>query len=221
MGRLRVSAVIPAYNEACRIGQVLGVLGQVDYLSQIIVVDDGSSDGMGAVVAQFGERDSRFRMVRHPHNVGKGGALYTGASICRADHEALLTLDADLSHLKPDHITDLVAPVLDGQADMTLGLFAGGQFATDFAHRAAPWLTGQRCFRIELVDHLDWKAARGYGLETALTMTAKQMGWRIRHVNLKGVSHPPSEFHHGLIKGVPNRVKMYWQILQAWRSLRR
>ena len=212
----RVSAVIPAYNEARRIESVLSVLQRTDCLSKIIVVDDGSSDGLQTVVEQIAKADERIRLIRHPRNIGKGGALHTGVSVCRADHNAVLMLDADLSCLKPEHIHNLVAPVLDGQADMTLGLFIGGKWNTDFAHRITPWLTGQRCFRLELLDHLDWNAAKGYGLETTLTLTARRLGWRIKDVHLEGVSHPPSEFHHGLLKGPLNRVKMYWQIGRAW-----
>lgn len=221
MGYKRVAAVIPAYNEAYRIGQVLSVLHQADFLSSVIVVDDGSSDGMGTVVERIAKSDRRIRLVRHARNLGKGGALHTGASLCQGNHDALLMLDADLHQLKPGHIYDLVTPVLEDNTDMTLGLFLGGKWVTDFAHRFTPWLTGQRCFRLELLEHLDWRAARGYGLETALTLTAETLGWRIQRVYLRGVSHPPSEFHHGLVRGVPNRVKMYWQIFQAWWLLKR
>ncbi len=88
------------------------------------------------------------------------------------------------------------------------------------SHGLTPGLTGQRCFRVELLEHLDWNAAQGYGLETALTFTTQKMGWRIQRVYWKGVSHPPSEFHRGLIKGLLGRVKMYWQIGRAWWLLK-
>jgi hypothetical protein len=73
----------------------------------------------------------------------------------------------------------------------------------------------------EILKHLDWNAASGYGLETALTFTASKLDWRVQKVHLEGVSHPPSEFHHGLVKGTSNRVKMYWQIGRAWWLLKR
>lgn len=218
---MRVCAIIPAYNEARRIRQLLSVLQQTDCLSKIIVVDDGSSDGTDSIVQAIANEDCHIQPVTHRRNFGKGDALYTGASLCLGDQNAVLTLDADLTCLTPEHIRDLVTPVLNGQADMTLGLFIGGKWNTDLAHRLTPWLTGQRCFRMEILEYLDWNAASGYGLETALMFTTSKLDWRIQNVYLKGVSHPPSEFHHGLVKGASNRVKMYWQIGRAWWLLRR
>jgi polyisoprenyl-phosphate glycosyltransferase len=213
-----LAAIIPAFNEARRIQQVVSALQNSSLLSQIIVVDDGSIDGTGDILEKHALTDERIQIIRHPVNQGKGESLRSGLLACE-QAQAVLMLDADLSGLLPKHITALAEPVMADHADMTLGLFIRGKWNTDLAHRLTPWLTGQRCFRANLLSQLDWEAARGYGFETALTLTARNLKWRIKHIYLEGVTHPPSEFHRGLGKGILNRGKMYGQIARTWWTL--
>jgi hypothetical protein len=210
----RVAAILPAYNEAEQIGTVLDVLREVGNLSEIIVVDDGSQDGTADVVLQKRDKDPRIRLLVHPVNSGKGEALFTGWHATEAN--SILMLDADLIHLKPEHILALIEPVIKRRADMTMGLFKSGWWFTDVSHWLTPWLTGQRCFRSELLRMVPARAASGYGLETAITIVARQRGWRCLPVPLVGVSHIPSEAHRGLVKGILTRLRMYHQIAVAW-----
>jgi hypothetical protein len=99
---------------------------------------------------------------------------------------------------------------------MTIGLFRGGNIFTDLPHWITPWLTGQRCLRSAILKYVSQEAATGYGFEIALTIAARQGGCRTRIVPLKGVWHPPSEFHRGYWYGIRWRVRMYGQILRAW-----
>jgi hypothetical protein len=128
----------------------------------------------------------------------------------------VLMLDADLIGLTPEHVTVLCDPVIFGKYDMTLGLFKGGNWKTDFSHWATPWLTGQRCLRREMLQCISREAASGYGLETAMTVAVHQQGWKVKKVPLRGMSHPVSEIHRGGLKGVANRVKMYLHVFRAW-----
>lgn len=210
----RVAAIIPAFNEAGNIGTVLEVLRQVSALSEIIVVDDGSTDGTAEVVQKCLRLDPRIRLLIHAMNSGKGEALFTGWRATQAG--SILMLDADLIDLTPDHVTALIEPVIRRRADMAIGLFKGGWWFTDFSHWLTPWLTGQRCFRAELLRYVPARAASGYGLETAITIAARQRGWRFQRVPLVGVSHIPSEAHRGFVRGIFNRIKMYSQIIRAW-----
>ena len=215
----RVAALVPGLNEAGRIGKVLEVLRAVPLLDEIIVIDDGSTDNMLDEINQASVLDQRIRVIRHETNLGKGQSLFDALHSTQAS--VILTLDADLFALKPQHVMDLIQPVVDGKLDMTVGLFRGGKFSTDLSHFGTPWLTGQRCLRRELFTYVSEDAASGYGFETALTIAAHQHKCKTRRVYLNGVSHPHSEFHRGFWQGVSTRAKMYVQILQAWHKASR
>jgi len=211
---ISLAAIIPAYNEAGRICNVLEVLRGVGVIKEIIVVDDGSSDLTVEEAIGMKVNDPRIKVISHSMNQGKGQAIFTGWKSTTEKH--LLFLDADLLALKPEHIMDLILPVVRGQADMTMGLFRKGYFRTDLAHWATPWLTGQRCLRADLLQDISFDAAQGYGIETALTVAAKQYQWRVVRVALTGVYHTPSENHRGLWRGIRTRARMYAQIIRAW-----
>ncbi len=213
-----VSAIVPAHNEAGRLGRVLAVLRQVDELSEIIVVDDGSRDGTWDEIQQAAALDGRVQSQRHVTNRGKGAALFTGARAARG--EVLLVLDADLINLAPRQVQALLWPVCQGQADMTSGLFCSWHLNTTLAHWVTPWLSGQRCLRRTLFLQVSEQSAAGYGVETALSLTARRQRWRCRYVFWRGVYHPPCETHRGRWLGLKTRSKMYSEIFKAWRAER-
>lgn len=213
-GKPLIAAILPAYNEERNIAYVLGILLETDMLDEIIVVDDGSSDKTAEIAGRLAEGDRRVRLLRHEKNRGKGQAIFTAWAATSAP--TLLLLDADLHDLTPGHLRALLAPVLDRRADMTLGLFWGGRIVTDLSHLATPFLTGQRGLRADLLRYVSQQAAAGYGFEVALTIAARQQAYHTRVVPLKGVWHPPSEFHRGGFNGVVWRARMYGDILRAW-----
>ena len=209
-----ISAIIPVYNEAGKIGRVLDVLRQVDRLREIIVVDDGSTD-LSAEEIQFAAlSDPRIKLVVNPVNQGKGQAIFLGWQA--TESRCLLLLDGDLFGLNPQHILDLINPVLEDHADMAVGQFKKGKWASDIAHWFTPWLSGQRSLRADLLRQVSSKAAAGYGFETALTVAARQYEWRCVRVFLPGVWHLPGEARRGFWKGFKNRARMYRQISSAW-----
>ena len=112
----RIACVICAYNEAPRLPAVLAAVAGHPLLAEVIVVDDGSSDGTAEVAAQF----AGTRVIRHAVNRGKSAAIATGVGAAR--HEYLMLLDADLVGLTADHVTALADPVLAGAADLSLSL---------------------------------------------------------------------------------------------------
>lgn len=211
---LTIAAIVPAHNEGGRIGHVLSVLHEVGDLEEIVVVDDGSSDDTFTEVQHAANHDRRVHCLRLPVNQGKGAALFAGARSVQAD--LLLLLDADLEGLQSQHVYALIEPIHADRADMTLGLFRGGRFNTDLAHWMAPFLTGQRCLWSKLFFQIPERSSSGYGFETAAGLTAWRNSWRCEHVPLRGVTHPPSEFHRGLWHGLQVRTKMYSEIMFAW-----
>lgn len=106
-----VTAVIPAYNEAERIGAV--VERALSHVDEVIVVDDASEDATGAVAANAGAH-----VVRMPTNQGYIAAIKAG--FARAEGEIVVTLDGD-GELPPEEIPRLVGPVVRGDADMVQG----------------------------------------------------------------------------------------------------
>ncbi len=209
-----ISVIIPAYNEASGIIKVIDAIRNTAFIGEIIVVDDGSHDQTGTLALEAAKSDPRIQVIIHPVNRGKGQAFFSGLAAC--NNSIIVTLDADLIGLKPEHIYKLVKPVLENRKDMTLGIFRGGKFFSDLSHWATPWLSGQRCYRSEILRFVSREAATGYGLETAITVAAKQRDWRVEHVIWNGVSHPPSEFHRGRLRGILTRGRMYTHILRAW-----
>ncbi len=211
-----IAAIIPTYNEALNVAGVLDVLHNTSILDEIILVDDGSTDNSVEILHQAASVDKRIQLIQHEKNRGKGQAIFTGWAATSAP--VILLLDADLKNLMPNHILDLLAPVLDHRADMTLGLFREGHFSTDFSHWLTPFLTGQRSLRAELLKYVSREAAAGYGFEVALTMAAGQHNYRTRVVALKGAWHPSSEFRteRGFLGGVRWKLRMYGQIIRAW-----
>jgi polyisoprenyl-phosphate glycosyltransferase len=212
-----VAAIIPTYNEALNVSSVLDVLHATSVLDEIILVDDGSTDKTAEILKKAAATDRRMRVIQHDRNNGKGQAVFDGWAATSAP--ILLLLDADLKNLTPDHIQDLLAPVIDHRADMTIGLFRHGHFITDLSHWLTPFLTGQRGLRAELLKHISHEAAQGYGFEIALTVAAAQQNYRTRIVTLNGVWHPSSEFRTergGYWNGKLWRFRMYGQIMHAW-----
>lgn len=112
----RVWVVIPALNAAARLSPVVTGCLEQGYEGRTIVVDDGSSDGTADVA-----RIAGARVVRHPHNRGKGEALRTGFELaCSERAVAVVTLDADGQHL-PSEIPGLIRTWKDSSADLVIG----------------------------------------------------------------------------------------------------
>lgn len=113
-----ISILVPAYNEHATIGVVLSKLLSLPInLREVIVVDDGSTDGTGAVVERFASEDARIRYQRQA-NQGKTAAIRAALEL--ATGEIVLVQDADLEY-DPADIPDLVAPILEGKADVVYG----------------------------------------------------------------------------------------------------
>jgi len=184
---LSVSCVVPAYNEAPRIANVLDVLSTVAFLSEVIVVDDGSTDGTSDVVRPYCERDERFRLMVLPANQGKGGAIVAGAEA--SCNDIILFLDADLIGLRPEHVRALVEPVRQGLCCMTLGNYIPARYQPRWFYRANRYLTGQRCLRWSLFRSVPDLAMARWSCEIALDMYAWSHGYRIKHVPLEGLTH--------------------------------
>ncbi|WP_329427065.1 glycosyltransferase [Streptosporangium sp. NBC_01495] len=190
------AAIIPAKDEGDRIGATVAAVLALPGVDLVVVVDDGSDDETGRVAKAAGAR-----VVRHSHNRGKAAAMESGAHAVRLldlDGEKprhLLFLDADLGETART-AAPLIEPVAAGEADMTIAVFVtrvklGGhgfvvRLAREGVERATGWtpaqpLNGQRCLTRAAFEAAR-PLARGFGVETGLTIDLLRKGFRVREV---------------------------------------
>jgi len=115
MSKSDLIIIIPVFNEATVIRKVIGELINEGF-SEIVIIDDGSSDNLQEIIS-----DLPATYIRHKINLGQGAALQTGIEYCKATTaEIVVTFDADGQHCA-ESIHDLIQPILQGHADVTLG----------------------------------------------------------------------------------------------------
>jgi len=196
-----VAVVIPARNEADRIQATVTAALGLPAAALVLVVDDGSKDATAAAARQAGAI-----VTRHARNRGKGAALETGAEAVRLLDQReqrdrprhLLFLDADLGGTAAG-AGPLIEPVVAGTADMTIAVFAttvklGGHglvvgLSGAGIRRATGWrpaqpLNGQRCLTRAAFEAAR-PLARGWGVETALSIDLLRKGLRVTEVQVE------------------------------------
>ncbi|MHB1126585.1 MAG: glycosyltransferase family 2 protein [Bacillota bacterium] len=204
---MKVSAVIPAYNEEKTVAEVVRVLRSMPEITEVIVVSDGSEDGTAAMA-----REAGAVVIELPENTGKGGAMMVGAEHTRED--VLLFMDADLIGLQKEHIYDLITPVIFGEAQMTVGIFDSGRPLTDLAFQLAPQFSGQRAVLKGIFKAICHLEATRFGVELALNRHAARQNLVVREVVMHQMTHIMKEEKLGLARGLVARAKMYWEIAQ-------
>lgn len=211
-----VAVLIPAHDEAVRISETVLAASAIPGVTRVVVVDDGSEDDTDRLAENAGAK-----VVRLYGNRGKGTALEAGASRV-ANADIVLLLDADLGQTAAQG-AQLLAPLLTGEADMTIGRFPrveGGTAGFGLVKRLARWgirryggpfeatapLSGQRALtRACLATVRPFSA--GYGAEVGLTVRALRAGFRVVEVettmahaatgrNVRGFVHRGRQFVH-------------------------
>jgi glycosyltransferase involved in cell wall biosynthesis len=179
--QLRVSVVIPTHNEAQSISRVLADL-PADSVTEVLVVDSNSDDGTPEIASKMGAR------VLHEPRRGYGRACLTGLAACNSP-DIVVFLDGDYSD-RPNELPLLLAPILDGRADITLGSRLGKQSIRG----ALPWHSalGNRlaAFLIRVLYHVrisDLGPFRAARIEVLSQLALEQMtyGWAVEMI-LKG-----------------------------------
>jgi glycosyltransferase involved in cell wall biosynthesis len=181
---MRVSFLVPAYNEAATIGALLDAVWALDLDKQIVVVDDGSTDGTGELIERWREGRDGVVLLQQ-ENRGKGAAVR--AAIPHADGDIAVIQDADLEY-DPADVPALIEPIERGVADVVYGSrLSGGrpQRAYLFWHllgnrflslltnvlyntTLSDMETGYKAFRMEVLRSLDLKQ-NDFGIEPEIT----------------------------------------------------
>jgi len=113
-----LSVIMPCYNEAATLTDILDKVRAINIDKQIIAVDDNSSDSTYEILCREAARDPQMIVVRHPRNRGKGAAVRSG--LARATGEIVIIQDADLEY-DPEDYYELVRPIAEGRVNVVFG----------------------------------------------------------------------------------------------------
>jgi glycosyltransferase involved in cell wall biosynthesis len=206
---MKIAAVIPAFNEEKTIANVIRAAQATHSIDEIIVVDDGSSDNTGKIAKNCG-----LRVIRLNKNQGKGQALDKGVK--STDAPILIFIDADLIGLTPDHLDNLLEPVIKDKCDMTIGTVDRSKLGEIFCwivKKTESPFAGTRALKREFWFTIPDKYKKDYYIESVLTYFAKKQSLKTRSILLENVTHLIKEKKHGLWQGAKARAKMFAQIV--------
>ncbi len=214
MSALKVAALVPAYQAAAHLGEVLMGLAALAHPPYVLVVDDGSRDATSEVARQLGVQVHTFA-----GNRGKGHALLAGFELLH-DFDAVVTLDADGQH-PPGCFPAFVAAAEAG-ADLVLGkreitpnMPPARRFANRFSSAWCSAIAGQpiadsqcgyRLYRHEVLRRTPVQASR-YEVETEMAVRAARLGFRVAHVDIPTV-YGDETSHLSLTRDVPRIIAM-------------
>lgn len=214
----RLTCIIPAFNEAPRIRRVLDVALATPEVDEVIVVDDGSSDGTSDVVralldSRAPDAQPRLQLIRQPRNGGKTRAVATGLAAARGDF--VLFLDSDLLGLKPDHLTRLAQPVLSGRTGASLSL--RGNAPAPWRAIGLDYISGERVMPRDLMTrHLDELAdLPRFGLEVFMNRLWLQAHLHVAVVSWPDVASPLKSEKYGALAGLKADAGMMRDIFRT------
>jgi glycosyltransferase involved in cell wall biosynthesis len=208
MSGLDLTCLIPAYNEAARIGGVLDAVAGHPLVTRTLVIDDGSTDGTAAVAEARG-----IRVIRTPGNLGKTRALVEGLRQVPGGH--VMLLDADLTGLSPAAIAALAAPVAAGEAVAALSL--RGNAPRTWRLIGIDYITGERVLpQALLAPHLDRIAALPrFGFEVFLNRLLIEAGAPVAVVPWPAVASPSKASKRGIAAGIAADAAMLGDIFRT------
>ena len=182
---MRAAAVIPAYNEAATVGEVVDVALRAQLIDEVVVVDNVSTDDTAEAAAKAGARVETCTVP------GKGQAMASG--VAATDAPVIVFLDGDLVGLLPSHVDRLADAVLSRRAGMACGLFDRGPLMNPLFLRVLPILTGQRALRREIFEGLHHKDQQGWRIEAGLNSRCKELDEAVESFVCEGLWHRTKE----------------------------
>jgi len=227
----KLSVIVPVYNEVGTIREIVRRVRAVRLPKEIIVVDDGSTDGTREVLAAM-EGDEDLRVFYHERNRGKGAALKT--AFAHVGGDLVIIQDADLEY-DPAEYHRLIQPIVEGLADVVYGsrfLSTGPHRVLYFWHWVANRIlttmsnmftdlnltdmeTCYKVFRREVIEAIaPTLKQNAFGIEPELTAKVARRKYRIFEL---GVSYSGRTYQEGKKIGLPDAIKAFWCILRYWK----
>jgi len=191
---VKVSIVVPVYNEKDTIEEIIGRINKVPIDKEIIIVDDASTDGSRLILEEIASQDKSLKVFYLDRNKGKGAALREGFRNVRGD--VVIIQDADLEY-NPSEYPLLLEPILDGRADVVYGSrflggphrviyfwhYVGNKFLTLFSNmfnniNLTDMETCYKVFRADILKDIDFRSNR-FGFEPEFTAKIAKKKYRI------------------------------------------
>ncbi len=227
---LRLSVIVPVFNEEGTVEELVGRVRAVPIPKEIVVVDDGSTDGTGEILRGLAGDD--LQVFTHESNRGKGAALRTGFG--HATGQIVIIQDADLEY-DPDQYRQLIQPIVEGVADVVYGsrfLTMGPHRVLYYWHRVANRLltimsniftglnltdmeTCYKVFRREVIEAIGpTLRENGFGIEPELTAKVARRRYRIYEL---GINYFGRTYQDGKKIGLRDALWAVWCILRYWK----
>jgi glycosyltransferase involved in cell wall biosynthesis len=201
-----VSVVIPAFDEAATVGESIAAALRHPDVAEVLVVDDGSTDGTARAAAAAGAR-----VVRLDRNGGKAAALDAG--VLAAKHNVILFLDADVTGHTDQTLSRIMQPVIDGRFEMYVGIRARSTLWLNRLLHFFPIIGGDRALTRRLWEAVPQHNKNGFQIEIALNYTAKRFDKRMGFELIPGTDHHIKEKKYGILTGLARRAQMIADIV--------
>lgn len=220
-----LSIIIPVYNEEQTILEILRRINTVKIDKEIIVIDDGSTDGSREILDST--KDDKMLVLRNEQNRGKGASLQRGFEVARGD--IVVIQDADLEY-NPTDYPRLIKPILEGNADVVYGSrfmgssehrvlyfwhYTGNKLLTLLSNmltdlNLSDMETGYKVFRREVIQTIRLQE-KGFGFEPEITAKIAKKKWRIFEV---GISYYGRTYDEGKKIGMKDGFRALWCIVK-------
>jgi len=222
---MKLSVIIPVYNEVKNIKEIIKRVQTTKLADEIIIVDDDSQDGTRDILKTL-DGKKKVRVILHEKNQGKGGAVVTGMEAASGD--VLLIQDADLEYDPRDYPT-LLQPINEGLADVVYGsrFLGAAHRVTMFWHQVANQLltfmtnilydsiltdmeTGYKVFRREVIEGMRIRSKR-FNFEPEFTAKILKRRYRIFEVP---ITFNPRDYSDGKKIGLKDAFEAVWALIR-------